>query len=405
MTKIIIVNNQSDIIPNNKWIESGNFEHKDRMVDREGRFLASDYKGRQYRLISQKERFFSCCERFARGVLACLAILVSLGFALCAQATRDLLLQTKKIIRFAVPFQPRSLTPAPQFRPTPLPPRHIPSHAVSRPASLPTPILQEDNRIDIDQSAYRFFFKREEFHVIQAVEKLIDEPVHEYMTERAPFIPHKKHIKEKGFIIHGNSVLEHPELDGWMMKGGGDRRGSYIQNKAGTSEPNRFDNIMRVFMAERLRQAITENHLEIAIPEKRLLLSRIPPPLGALHKKYYVFSKKITVLDEPQTKEAVRQLPEAQQRKIARNICTLITKTGFMDAHFGNIRWNPTLKEIAIIDTESQGCLIEKHDPSPRTTHALKKCALIGLQEFRDRTAGEFPIFAAEADKSIKALI
>lgn len=267
-------------------------------------------------------------------------------------------------------------------------------------------IQKENNCVDIEQEASRFFFKDSEQHVVKNIANLIDEKVHKYITKDAIMSDLISHVEEKGFQRLSSHILEHPQLDGWILKGGGKRAWRMVANNAGTSRPNDYDNIMRVFMAERMSKVVVENGLDIIIPEKRLFAISFDQPVSPapLHKKYLVFSKKVDILDELETKQALRLLDEEHQRKVARDICLLIKKTGFMDAYLGNIRWCASLQKAAIIDTESQGLLIEKNDKSPQQRYSIKKSALIGLQELKDKVGKEFPIFSEEATKAMQDL-
>lgn len=60
------------------------------------------YKGREYKLISKKERDFSFMERAGRGFLGTVAVICSLGLALFSKSVRKLFVKDKKAIRFGV---------------------------------------------------------------------------------------------------------------------------------------------------------------------------------------------------------------------------------------------------------------------------------------------------------------
>lgn len=77
----------------NDWIDSPKFDSRDREVDHEGR---------KYRLVAKKERQFSTFERIKNIFLAVLAIIATLGIALCLPSIRALLLGTKETKRFGV---------------------------------------------------------------------------------------------------------------------------------------------------------------------------------------------------------------------------------------------------------------------------------------------------------------
>lgn len=270
------------------------------------------------------------------------------------------------------------------------------------------PLDEKDNLcIDVDKEAPRFFFSAGEQQAVENIRRLIDTDVHEYMT--TDFICSPRYIREKGFKLLANKVLEHPELNGWLMKGGGQHKEAMVWTKVGKSTSNMYDNIMRVFMAERLSKVIKEDQLDIVIPEKRLLPSNKEETAAGLHKKYYVFSKKLDVLSGSQTTDTLRKMPEDPQRKVARGICQLIKRTGLMDNHFGNIRWSTTLKKTVILDTEPIGLLIATTDSSSKITNTVEKCALIGLHHFKYTlnqlpSDENLPIFIKEVDRAINEM-
>jgi len=373
MPSFKVVDDVSNIKLSSSWTGPEKFNSKYRIVGESGKPITASYKGNQYRLILKKERDFTTAERIGRGFLGVVAAVFTLGIVVIfSKRVRKLFTQEKAKIRFAEVV-------------------YISSHK-----------LLKNNRVDIAGEASRFFFRSTEQHVSEKLGELIDKKVHEFMTDSAVLCGHMKHIKEKGFQFLDDNILEHPELDGWIMKGGGDVRWSSVSNKAGKARPNKFDNVMRVFMAERMSKVVQEEDLDVVIPEKRLYPSKFESSPGSFHKQYYVFSKKVDILNADETENALRQLPNEQLRKIARDICLLIKRTGFVDAHFGNIRWSPDEGKIAIVDTESLGLLIERTDKSPRFKGTIKKCALIGLQELKDRIGGAIPIFAEEAEKAMK---
>jgi hypothetical protein len=268
-----------------------------------------------------------------------------------------------------------------------------------------TPVLHEEveNKkyiyIDIEKEASRFCFKDNEPLVARAL-SLIDEEVYNYMTGGSADEERFTHIQSRGFRILGVQVLEHPQLPGWIIKGGGGcplPKG--VSNSAGIGSPNRYDQLMRVFMAERMAQVALQEGLDIVIPEKRFLQVRSSP---LLDKRYLVFSQKLDVLNESKTIQALSAITDDEQEKLARKVSILIQKTGFMDAHFGNICWSPTLKKICVIDTESFGLLIATQDLNPKTRKTVEECAKIGLHKLRHWSfATGLSIFEKEAERAI----
>lgn len=254
--------------------------------------------------------------------------------------------------------------------------------------------------LDIEKEAPRFFFKEDEQEIVAKALSLIDRDVYDYLVEGLADEAVFTRFTAQGFSFL-NSHLTHPELPNWIMKGGREyTSGKGVSNSAGTGAPNKYDHLMRVFMAERMSQIIQEEDLGIIIAEKRLLQS--PFSSSSPHKKYLVFSQKLDVLSESRTIEVLSKMPEHEQRTLARKICTLIQKAGVMDAHFGNFCWSPSLKKICMVDTESLGLLIAKDDLSPKTKKTIEECARIGLHKLRDWSfAANLSIFEEEARHAI----
>jgi|GEM_PF-6934022 len=102
MPKFQIINSNHEITLNPNWIDSSKFESKGRIVDTEGKFVSSDYKGRYYQIISKKERYFPILERIGRVALGILFVTCSLGLALFHKPVKNLFTKSKENIRFGV---------------------------------------------------------------------------------------------------------------------------------------------------------------------------------------------------------------------------------------------------------------------------------------------------------------
>ena len=94
--------NIEDIKLSNNWVESSSFKNKDSIVNENGKPISSEYQGRQYQLISKKERPFSSIERVGRVILGLLAVIFSLAVALCSKSIRGLFTQKKSTIKFGL---------------------------------------------------------------------------------------------------------------------------------------------------------------------------------------------------------------------------------------------------------------------------------------------------------------
>lgn len=125
MAKINLLNSFSEI-------KTGSpFKMENSFVDELGNKVSADFKGRRYQVISY-HKAYSCGERARRGLLAVLAVVASLGFALLAPNIRKLLVKSQKTVRAAVlsvPPKKSTLTVETETKPQPVP---EPTHEVKK---------------------------------------------------------------------------------------------------------------------------------------------------------------------------------------------------------------------------------------------------------------------------------
>lgn len=93
MSSFKIVKNTFDLKTSDEWNDADKFDSYN---------TVKTYKGREYRLISKKERYFSTIERIGRGVIGTLAVVCSLGLALLAKPVKKLFTKEKKSVRYAI---------------------------------------------------------------------------------------------------------------------------------------------------------------------------------------------------------------------------------------------------------------------------------------------------------------
>lgn len=139
-------------------------------------------------------------------------------------------------------------------------------------------------------------------------------------------------LKNCGFKFYstwGNIVMEHPNLDGWVIK-------------TGSRFGNNSNNIMRISKANKLRKYINNNgYKDLTVPNHYLF--HIPgKDLSLNNKNYLVFCEKMDISDKNLGHLTDQQVNE---------ICLLIRETGMCDTRGENIK---LLKDgrIAFIDTE-----------------------------------------------------
>jgi hypothetical protein len=71
-------------------------------------------------------------------------------------------------------------------------------------------------------------------------------------------------------------------------------------------------------------------------------------------------------------------MPEADQEKLADQLCLLIEKAGIADATLENIRLRDN-RTWVILDTEPSGLMVPKGDLNNPQGHSVEKCGRIGL--------------------------
>ncbi len=409
MPQFKIINNPSEINCYSNWAAAPKFDSKNRVVKHEGR---------QYQILEKKEQLFSTQKRISRVCLGILVTIASLGIALFSEKIRQLFTKSKETIRFGIRFI------APTISTEPISLNNSPQKLSANPPQESTEEVDDQQQeesitypnqvIDIEKKASKFFFKPEEEETVKKIRTIIDDVVHRHITTNDIIIGQQDSLKERKFIVldRSSKILEHPDFDGWIMKGGGQHSGKLVSTAEGTTYGKQYENLMRVHMANIMRKRIKKYELDIIIPEKRLL----PTEKGnnaPLHEKYYVFSQKIDILSFTDTCSTLQTMEEEQQKAIAKTISDFIILTGFMDAHFGNIRWSQELKKIAIIDTEPLGFLISSQEKNAQTSwtqlsstkKSVKECILIGLSRFKTEVSSEavnLPLFLGTIESGIQ---
>ena len=138
MPNFKIINISSEIILHNKWVPTTKFNSKSRLVDEKGHKVSSDYKGRQYQIIGKKARIFSRLNLFRRSFLGTLAVVSTLCLVLFSKSIRNLFTKSKENIHLGVCYH-FSVPPNKKIK------------------STQTQKPKEDNYIDIEKNASRFF--------------------------------------------------------------------------------------------------------------------------------------------------------------------------------------------------------------------------------------------------------
>ncbi len=105
MSNIQIIQSFSQVHLSEGWAPISSFKSENKLVDKEGEYVDSQYEGRTYRLIQKWERTYSAFERIVRFLLAFLLVLFSFGIAYCFKTTRKLMFNPGETIRFALPVE------------------------------------------------------------------------------------------------------------------------------------------------------------------------------------------------------------------------------------------------------------------------------------------------------------
>lgn len=206
-------------------------------------------------------------------------------------------------------------------------------------------------------------------------------------------------LKAKKFTAINYKVIEHEELPGWVFKGNTSQV-SHIRNAAGDTGNNRYDHLNRVRMNRVIKEAIEEEGLLIDVPETYLIDSGVAS--DDPEERYLVVQKKLPILSHEEMIAVFTKMPSEQQQLYAEHLCRLVIKTGYSDAHFGNI----TLLDgkLYIYDEEPMGVLRNQSDAAPNFDKPFEAHVAVGLQRIVDTIGAELPVFRVVAGKALSEL-
>lgn len=195
---------------------------------------------------------------------------------------------------------------------------------------------------------------------------------------------------QTGKMVPFYSVIEHDDLQGWIIKSGATRipKGQilvgplniHINEMALFTEE---ESLLRIEMANRIQKVAQEANIDVVIPKKKLVAYSHVDGVTDPCRKYCVLCEKINILSVEDTVQAIKKMDAEHQREIARKISTIVQKAGLVDASFDNIRLTPDGK-LAFIDTEPGGLMVVKKPGLWNQLFGAKgasveKCARIGL--------------------------
>lgn len=311
------------------------FNCKDRLVDQNGHQVSSDYKGRQYQIIAKSERAFYAFEKFGRGFLGVVAVVLSLGIALLLKPVRDLFTQKKAKIRFGVLVPKEDET--------------FPLDEVRKACQQWMKTFHKDFEPS-KVKKYKFeqlYLKdvvslQEETEAMRGVYKT---SWNEKGTTWVGNLP-------DGWVQHSGSNrsrnIEHPKYPGYIFK--------FCSGTPGRGVP--AAHFLRVPQGKELQRIVSEEGLdELEIVDECLIALKSQDEIqkeNESEQNYYfvVKSKKLNLLDKKETILKLSLLPRQKQIRIAQQIMRMICKSGLGDVGFHNFNINKETGKLAVLDTE-----------------------------------------------------
>lgn len=185
------------------------------------------------------------------------------------------------------------------------------------------------------------------------------------------------------------SVIEHDQLNGWVIKSGAIRvpKDQLIIGPINDKNEMAFfteeESILRIEMAKRVAKVAKEANIEVVLPKKKLVAYANLDGVTEANRKYCVVCEKINILSVEETVQRIKDMDVGHQKEVARKISTIVQKAGLVDASFDNIRLTSEGK-LAFIDTEPAGLMVAKKSGlwnklfGPKGA-SVEKCARIGL--------------------------
>ncbi|MBS3904630.1 MAG: 1,4-alpha-glucan branching enzyme [Simkania sp.] len=201
------------------------------------------------------------------------------------------------------------------------------------------------------------------------------------------------------FTVLNYKIIEHPDIPGWVLKGNTSQI-SHIRNAAGDTGNNRFDHLNRLKMSRILKEAAQEEGLLIDVPEVYIVDSELYPEDPEL--RYIVIQQKLPIMKREELIWTFEEMPYEKQKMYAEHLCRLIVKTGYSDAHFGNMTFLDG--KFYIFDEEPMGVLRDQSDQSPSFNKTIEECAAIGLQRVIDEIGKDLLVFRVVAAKALVEL-
>lgn len=194
----------------------------------------------------------------------------------------------------------------------------------------------------------------------------------------------QREVSEVAQVVADRRILRCKKRPAPFIKSALPRRAWVAGNEGQVVATSPKDSLLRPIMAQRMRLALQGSSIEsfFCIVEEKLcpLLSSDDPC-----KRYCVISPIEDVMEDKEMMDYFASLSETAQYEIAAKICLFIEKTGYVDAHFGNLRFRKKDQDkIIIFDLEPFGKLFLTEEEKPECS--FMDYVIIGLNNFKNKT-------------------
>lgn len=258
-----------------------------------------------------------------------------------------------------------------------------------------------------DKALSKHLLASEDAEAANKAQQLISDPeVQRVLSEPLSYKPEKiqennQVLTDRGFKLLSSkpvgtekipfySVIEHDELNGWIIKSGAVRvpKDQFIigpvNDKNEMALFTEEESLLRIAMAQRITKVANKANIEVIVPKKKLVAYNNLDGVTEATRKYCVVCEKINILSVDETIQAIKNMDTAHQKEVAKKIAKIVKKAGLVDASFDNIRLTPEGK-LAFIDTEPAGLMVVKESNSKSAS--VEKCARIGLYTLMHQTS------------------
>ena len=336
MLKFQIINCRSEIDIRRYPFESTNYKWLNVVIDEHGDTVDPiTYKGKQYHLISKRERDFTGGERAYRCFLGVLALVCTLGFGIFKKSIRKFFTQKREKIRYAFVYNSIG-----------------------------------SQKETIEQNCQKWMSKF--FHNFKPNEKKTYTFKQLYATD----ITSDRQLINVANQVHGTLWTQKKNSwlgqlpDGWTKHSSSGRSFNVIHPSfpdkifkfcsgspgGGYSVPGAH--FLRVPKGKEIKEIINQENLdEIEVVDEQLIALKEESEIKKLQESvqcfdFVVISKKLDLLNPLQTVERIKSYPLEKQIRIAEQMMQIICRSGLGDVGFHNFGINQKTNRLVIFDTE-----------------------------------------------------